>query len=700
MKLRTQLALAFFGLAVVPLAGVTLYSYSASLDAFRRAVERESAGLTDRMGQQLELVTADLEQRVQGLEGLQFPVLPAAETAGAGPTVVDAQAFYEVLRQTMGDVAPLIRTLEVSPIAPGEPLTIHLQGIGGVKPVDSPRIIRDGSDLVFVPGHLAPDGAPGGAYLSKLATVVREASAGDGDDVLEGLAEHKLAFVVDLVDRIVEATGNSEAQAEAREQVAELRRNLAERVGQVRGGPAQPAAPAPPRGLVPRFKLHEALTFPVRRDGQTVAQVEAKIDAGEVLHSVLARTQVAADEIPFAVGSDGIVYTPNPEHMAQLDRLGVSNLGPGIGLERPVSLRENWLVVTRAVEGVDLAFGIARPVGQALEDIRRTAGRNMGWGLGLVALAMCGILPLSGRMTRNLAALTSGATRLAGGDLEARVTVSSRDEFGQLAGAFNRMGEGLQRRQGELVQQERLRKELELCRQIQDELLPDGRASFPFAEVRAVALPAREVGGDFYNYFALPGGDLALLVGDVSGKGLPAALLMANLQATLHARLPLERDLAVLARAIDEELEGSTPAEMYVTLFMGVLEPRRQRLRYVNAGHNAPCVVHSRGGIERLGPTGRPLGLISGGAFSEGSVRLERGDLLFLFTDGLVEVEDRDGQAFGEGRLERLLLASATREPDALIAEVEQAVLSHGSGSAAADDATMLLLRVEGLERV
>ena len=125
-----------------------------------------------------------------------------------------------------------------------------------------------------------------------------------------------------------------------------------------------------------------------------------------------------------------------------------------------------------------------------------------------------------------------------------RVPVRSRDEFGLLAGAFNKMAEELGEGQKRLVQQERLQREVEIARQIQQELLPRGSLMLPLAEVKGFSIPAREVGGDFFNYFALPGGEMAILVGDVSGKGVPAALLMANVQALLKAQLPLGRDLA------------------------------------------------------------------------------------------------------------------------------------------------------------
>src|SRR5204863_8928808 len=189
--------------------------------------------------------------------------------------------------------------------------------------------------------------------------------------------------------------------------------------------------------------------------------------------------------------------------------------------------------------------------------------RNLVVGLAIVGLALLGILPLSARLTRNLTGLSEAAEEVARGNLDARVVVRSRDELGQLARTFNRMAEQLRENQQRLVEQERLGKELEMCRKIQEELLPRDPLRSGFGEVQGISIPAGEVGGDFYNYFPMPNGDVALLVGDVSGKGVPAALLMANLQATLRARLPLETDLAALADQLDREIEASTPPELY-----------------------------------------------------------------------------------------------------------------------------------------
>jgi len=280
-----------------------------------------------------------------------------------------------------------------------------------------------------------------------------------------------------------------------------------------------------------------------------------------------------------------------------------------------------------------LYYGIARPVGSSLQQIRNAAARNLAYGLGIVGLALLGILPLSARMTRNLGRLDEGARRLAKGDLDARVPVRSRDEFGSLAETFNRMAQELGEGQRRLVEQERLRKEVEIGRKIQQDLLPRQALELPFAEVKGLSIPALEVGGDFFNYFLLPGRQIAVLVGDVSGKGVPAALLMANIQATLRARLPLEKTLGELAERVDAEVEATTPSEVYVTLFVGIVDPETRVLQYINAGHNPPFVLLGDGTMTRLDPTGRPLGLLAGGGYDVGTVELGSDGVLFLYTD-------------------------------------------------------------------
>ena len=338
-------------------------------------------------------------------------------------------------------------------------------------------------------------------------------------------------------------------------------------------------------------------------------------------------------------------------------------------------------------------IAVARPVGPALQEMRRTAANNLALGLGLALLALLGILPLSHRMTRHIASLTDGARRLAAGDLDVRVPVPHGREFRHLAETFNLLARDLRRNQERLLEQERLRKELEIGRRIQVELLPRGPFLGPFAEVGGISIPAREVGGDFFNYFPLREDEVAILVGDVSGKGVGAALLMASLQATIRARLGAERDLARLVEALDREMGSDEPLAPYYTLFLALLEGRTGRLRYVNAGHNTQFVLRRDGQAERLSSTGRPPGLYPGGGYEERTVEMRDGDALFLFTDGLVETEDETGEPFGMSRLEALLKVHRASDLPALLAHVDAAVRAHRGPVEAADDATMVALR-------
>jgi serine phosphatase RsbU (regulator of sigma subunit) len=431
----------------------------------------------------------------------------------------------------------------------------------------------------------------------------------------------------------------------------------------------------------------------VRNGKDVVGKVSAEISSQRLLHHVLARTQPRQGEIPFAVDKDGKLYATNANDLKKVQSLPLPKTENNPKADQQVSIANNWVLVTRKDSRSELTFGIARPIGDRLGDLRRTTARNTGYGLGIVALALIGIIPLSGRMTRNLSVLTKGVESLAQGDLDARVAVASKDEFGTLAQAFNRMAQDLREHQKQLIEQERMRKELEMCRQIQEELLPRQSFRSGAIEVKGVSIPAREVGGDFFNYFPMPGGTMAMLIGDVSGKGLPAALLMANLQATIQARLPLELDLVKLVEQLDNEIAVNN-AHAYLTLFLAVLEPRSLKLRYVNAGHNSQFLLHGDGSVEQLQSTGRPVGLLAGGGFQEKTILLKKEDSLFFYTDGLVEAANDFGEEFGMERLQELLVRERSSGLEGMLVDVEKAISEYRGVVEAVDDATMMLLKI------
>jgi serine phosphatase RsbU (regulator of sigma subunit) len=433
------------------------------------------------------------------------------------------------------------------------------------------------------------------------------------------------------------------------------------------------------------------LDVTVERDGEIVRQANAEINMPNVLATVFSTSRGDRQEVPFAVGRNGQLYTRSDADRARVEALGDVAKPDGPAMAR----LSDWIVVTTPdPSGSGLKLGIARPVGDSLASLRRTAARNAGVGLLFIAVALVGIVPLSSRLTRGLTTLSDGVNRIAQGDYRARVPIRGHDEVGRLASAFNQMAEDVEKHQRAAVEQERIKRELELGRQIQNEMLPHAPLRLGLTEIKGVSVPAREVGGDFFNYFELANGQVALLVGDVSGKGVGAALLMANIQASLRTRLALGQDLSSIAEEIDRDIEENSPGPLYATLFVGILDPASRQLRYVNAGHHPQFVLRKGGGLERMESTGLPVGLLAGRGHREQAVQLVAGDVLFFYTDGCVEAENETGDFFGAERLEALFAAHVFDDSDDVLKRVEAAVNTFRGAQEPFDDATMMSVRV------
>jgi serine phosphatase RsbU (regulator of sigma subunit) len=434
------------------------------------------------------------------------------------------------------------------------------------------------------------------------------------------------------------------------------------------------------------------LDVTIERDGEVIRTASADIDLPNVLLTVFSTAPRERGEIPFAVDKAGKVYAPTDEDRSQVEALG-SVARPDGPLGKTVL--PEWIIVsTPDSSGSGLRFGMAQPVGDSLAELRNTARRNALFGLLIIGLALVGVAPLATRLTRNLSELTDGVTRIAHGDYSVRVAVKSRDEIGTLAQAFNQMAEDVERHQRAVVEQERVKRELELGRQIQHDMLPRLPFQSGQTEIKGASLPAREVGGDFFNYFALPGGHIAMLVGDVSGKGVGAALLMANIQGSLRTRFALGQDLAAVVDAIDRDIEANSPGNLYATLFVGVLDPVTRRFRYVNAGHHPQFIMRRLGGLERMESTHLPVGLLAGRGYRQREVQLQEGDRLFFYTDGCVEAKNEADEMFGAERLETLLASVGASSPDDMLRRVEKAVEQFRGSRELFDDLTLMAARV------
>jgi serine phosphatase RsbU (regulator of sigma subunit)/anti-sigma regulatory factor (Ser/Thr protein kinase) len=257
-----------------------------------------------------------------------------------------------------------------------------------------------------------------------------------------------------------------------------------------------------------------------------------------------------------------------------------------------------------------------------------------------------------------------------------------------------RVAQLVRQQQAEIRERERIEQELQVAQLIQQQFLPHELPELPGWHLAAYYKPAREVGGDFYDFLELPDGQIGIVVGDVTDKGVPAALVMATTHSILRAEAPrLVSPGEVLGRANDL-LVTEMPAHMFVTCLYAVLDPTSGRLRYANAGHNLPY-HRTEGGVSELRATGMPLGLLPGMAYEEKEAALAPGDALLLHSDGLAEAHGPERQMFGLPRLAKLADEGADGQEliDLLLNELAKFT---GPDWEQEDDITLVTLRYTG----
>jgi len=245
-----------------------------------------------------------------------------------------------------------------------------------------------------------------------------------------------------------------------------------------------------------------------------------------------------------------------------------------------------------------------------------------------------------------------------------------------------------------------LRRELQIAREIQQSIIPrvfpawPGRSDF---EIFASMLPANEVGGDFYDFFLLDDDHLAVAIGDVSGKGVPAALFMAVTRTLLRSAAMARLSAAGCLKQVNRLLCLENEQGMFVTLFYGILDTRSGEFAYANAGHNPPWVLRCSHALESLPATGDlVLGGLEDASYQEHRVQLAPGDGILLYTDGVTESFDTANRVYSDERLAKLLRTTRDPSPATLVAEVVESVQKHGEGCDQSDDMTVMALRFRG----
>ncbi|MBV9768266.1 MAG: SpoIIE family protein phosphatase [Bryobacterales bacterium] len=250
-------------------------------------------------------------------------------------------------------------------------------------------------------------------------------------------------------------------------------------------------------------------------------------------------------------------------------------------------------------------------------------------------------------------------------------------------------------RLAEVEQAERLHaKELDQAAEIQRSLLPVKEPSVAGVDLAGYNAACHTVGGDYYDFLPYPDGRVGLLVGDVAGKGMPAALLMSSLQARVQVLFDDPSDLAALVTRLNRIISSNCPSNRFITFFIGILDPKTGELTYVNAGHNPPLVAHADGAVEKLEGTGLILGILPIATYEQGICRLEPGDAVLLFSDGVTEAVRPDAdEEFGEDRLARVLAGLRNQSAHSIIAEINQTVDDFTCGAPPADDITLVVAK-------
>jgi serine phosphatase RsbU (regulator of sigma subunit) len=250
-------------------------------------------------------------------------------------------------------------------------------------------------------------------------------------------------------------------------------------------------------------------------------------------------------------------------------------------------------------------------------------------------------------------------------------------------------------RLNEIEEAERaMAKEMHQAALIQQGLLPSSAPATEGLDIAAKAVASRSVGGDYFDFIKYPDGRVAIMVGDVAGKGMPAALLMSSLQARVHVVFEEPDDLARKMARLNKSTCASCPDNRFITFFTCIADAKTGKVVYTNAGHNPPVVVRAAGGYEMLGGAGGMiLGILPMAQFQEAEVTLEKGDILVLFSDGVTEAVDPEDHDFGEERLAKLVASMSDRPAAEIVQEVHRAVHAFTQGAPPADDITVVIAR-------
>jgi len=402
--------------------------------------------------------------------------------------------------------------------------------------------------------------------------------------------------------------------------------------------------------------------------------------------------------------SESVFSFANKHNQAELEEVGFDMIKGLTGFRQYFSLllKEKCYLFHTSLKSTNWSLAIVIPEKEILADLYNLNRKILLIGsIGILAIFIIIIL-ISGSITIPLEKL-AGATRAMGtGNFDIRLPENhSKDEIGQLSESFllmqGQLKDYIRNLKEVTAAREKIESELKIAHDIQQGIIPKTFPPFPQRndiDIHAVLIPAREVGGDLYDYFFVEDDVLAITVGDVSGKGISSSLLMAITRTLFRSRTQKNMKVNEIVQDINSDLCMDNDNAMFVTFFLGLLNLKTGELLYCNAGHNYPYIIRKDGKIISLDHThGTPLGLFVDRQYGFNSVRIHTKDCLVLYTDGVTEAMDKDGNLFGDERLENVLSGPCHRFA---VKEVTRCILDDVAeftkGAEQSDDITILVL--------
>jgi len=390
LKIRTQLLLACLVLSVVPLTGVVFYSYRSSKSALEHAYQSEAARLTAQMDRRLTAIGNDLDRRLTALASVPLP------NNSQKPIVDNAIAAME-------DVGPLLDTLEFEPAMPPTPAPPSVAPPTSAATAPPAAEVRGATPeppaepIIIKMNPLPPDFSQRISDIANLSASLSNASPEERQQIEAQLNERRKELKADVdahkkvfQDQVQAAREQRTAEREARDvtRIVHMHQLTAEQKQQMKQMEKQTT-----------LLFGQKFNVPLHSGGEVVGHIRAQLSTAQVIRRVLGAANDDNGEIPFVVDREGTIYTRNDTERQTLAQLGIID---ALTKHQPVPRLPNWVVATSVYQQSGVRIGAARPIGDNLDELRRTAARNFGWGVGVIALALIGILPVAGHFTRDI----------------------------------------------------------------------------------------------------------------------------------------------------------------------------------------------------------------------------------------------------------------------------------------------------------